>query len=395
MIRIAIDGNEANVKNRVGSNVYAFAIINELYKLTANRTNLEIVVLLANKKQNDLPKSRKNWHYMLIKPSKFWTQWALPIHLFLHQKDYQVLFTPSHYAPRISSVPYVSSVMDLAYLEFPDQFRPSDLLQLSNWTKYSVKRATKIITISKFSKKEISKHYHKASKDIVVAYPSFHFVESASNNAIRDFFKTIGLKNKYFLYLGTLQPRKNLIGLITAYEEFLRKIAAANLKSKNQKQKQLNPPDLVIAGKIGWLAQGILDRVQQSPFSEKIILTGFIEDKFKRALYQNASASFLLSFYEGFGIPALESMQAGTIPIVANNSSLPEVVGQAGLVVNPRDSHQISDAMLRIYQMPHKELLKYKTAMHRQTKKFNWRESAQVILKVLENNLLKQSKDEK
>lgn len=385
MIKIAIDGNEANVKNRVGSNTYAFAIISEFYNLTANRKNIDITILLSSKKLADLPPSRTNWRYMVIGPKKFWTQWALPIHLFLHQKDYQVFFTPSHYAPRISSVPYVSSVMDLAYLYYPEQFRPNDLLQLKNWTKYSVKSARKIITISKFSKKEIETHYKRQSKDIIVAHPSFHFQESAPIEELKAFFKEKQIKNKYFLYLGTLQPRKNILSVIGAYEEFLRKLAASNLKTKNKKTKKLIEPNLVIAGKIGWLADDILARVASSPAKNKIILTGFVEDKFKRALYQNATASLLVSLYEGFGIPALESMQAGTIPIVANDSSLPEVVGKAGFLVEAKDTHQISSAMLKVYQMPYKELLKYKTAMRRQAKKFDWQESAKIILKVLEH----------
>lgn len=385
MIRIAIDGNEANVQNRVGSNTYAFAIISELYKLTANRKNIDITILLSSKKLTDLPPSRTNWRYMVLGPRKFWTQWALPIHLFLHQKDYQVLFTPSHYAPRISSVPYVSSVMDLAYFHYPEQFRPNDLLQLKNWTKYSVKNARKIITISKFSKKEIEKHYGRQSKDIIVAYPSFQLPPSAPVEELKTFFKEKQIKNKYFLYLGTLQPRKNIIAITGAYEEFLRKFAATNLKTKHKKTQVLVEPNLVIAGKIGWLADDILARVASSPYKNKIILTGFVEDKFKRALYQNATASLLVSLYEGFGIPALESMQAGTIPIVANNSSLPEVVGKAGFLIDAKDTHQISDAMLKIQQMPYKELLKYKTAMRRQAKKFDWQESAKIILKVLEH----------
>lgn len=385
MIKIAIDGNEANVKNRVGSNTYAFAIISELYKLTAVRKSFDITVLLSNKKLADLPKTRENWHYMVIGPAKLWTQWALPIHLLLHQKDYQVFFTPSHYAPRISSVPYISSIMDLAYLHYPEQFRSKDLLQLKSWSKYSVRNARKIITISRFSKKEIEKYYHRSNKDVIVAYPSFQFTDSAPIEEAREFFRANKIKNKYFLYLGTLQPRKNLIGLIAAYEEFLRKLAAYNLKTKKKNQKYLNEPDLVIAGKIGWLAEDILDRIANSPFKEKIILTGFVEEKFKRLLYQNAIASLLLSFYEGFGIPALESMQSGTIPIVANNSSLPEVVGQAGFLVKDNDPHEISSVMMDIYQMPHKELLKYKTAMRRQVKKFDWQQSAKIILKTLEN----------
>lgn len=385
MIKIAIDGNEANIKNRVGSNTYAFAIISEIYKITANRKNIDITILLANKKLEDLPKTRENWHYMVIGPKKFWTQWALPIHLFLHKNDYKIFFTPSHYAPRVSSIPYISSIMDLAYLHYPKQFRSNDLMQLKSWTKYSVKNARKIITISKFSKREIEKHYHRLSKDIVVAYPAAQLPKSASFEESKDFFKKNNLKNKYFLYLGTIQPRKNIVAVIAAYEEFLRKLAAYNLKVKSKSYRKIKEPDLVIAGKIGWLADDIIKRINESPFKEKIILTGYIEDKFKKAIYQNAICSLLLSFYEGFGIPALESMQMGTIPIVANNSSLPEVVGQAGFLVKEDNVHEVSQAMMKIYQLPQKELAKYKSAMNRQIKKFEWQQSAKIILKTLEN----------
>ena len=111
MLKIAIDGNEANVQNRVGSNVYAFKLIEEIYKLTAKRKNVDITILLSTLKVSDLPPKRKNWRYLVVSPRKFWTQWALPIHLFLHKNDYDLLFTPGHYAPRIAAIPYVSSVI--------------------------------------------------------------------------------------------------------------------------------------------------------------------------------------------------------------------------------------------------------------------------------------------
>ncbi len=378
--RIAIDANEANVINRVGSNNYAFAILQELYILTSKRKNLDVTILLSSPKVADLPKARANWRYMVIKPATLWTKWALPIHLLLHRRDYQIFFTFSHYGPQISSVPYVSSVMDLAYLHYPEQFKPTDLLKLRDWTARTVKFAKKVVTISQFSKQEIVKHYHRQSKDVVVAYPSFVFAKSAEYQHSREFFAKHKLQSNYFLYLGTLQPRKNIIGLIEAYEECARKLAGANLK-RSRPQKI---PQLVIAGKLGWLTTELQERIKRSPFADKIITTGFVADEFKRALYQHAVASLLLSFYEGFGIPPLESMQAGTIPIVANNSSLREVVGQAGFLVDEKNSHQISDAMIKVLTLSHKEKLKYKTAMRRQVAKFSWEKSARIVLETLE-----------
>lgn len=379
--RLAIDANEANVTNRVGSNNYAFALLQELYTLTSKRKNLDLTILLSGPKVADLPPARSNWRYMVVGPATLWTKWALPIHLFLHRSDYRAFLTFSHYAPHISSVPYISSVMDLAYLHYPEQFRPLDLLKLRDWTARSVKFAHKVLTISKFTKQEIIKHYRRESKDIVLAYPSSVLGPSASPAQTRAFWEQHRLGRHYFLYLGTLQPRKNLIGLVEAYEEFVRKLAAWQLKQKGRHQ---TIPDLVIAGKLGWLTTELQERIQRSPVAKQIILTGFVADQYKRPLYQQASASLLLSFYEGFGMPPLESMQAGTIPIVANNSSLPEVVGSAGILVDEHNSHQISDAMLKVYQLSPKAKAKYKTAMRRQVSKFSWAKSAHTLLETLE-----------
>ena len=140
-IHIAIDANEANVKNRVGSNVYAYQIIKQLELQTRANSNYQFSILLSNQPVLDLPKQRADWRYKIIKPTKLWTQWALPIHLFLNKKNYNVFFTPGHYAPRLCSIPYISSVMDLGFLKFPKQFKKSDLIQLKAWTKYSVKKA--------------------------------------------------------------------------------------------------------------------------------------------------------------------------------------------------------------------------------------------------------------
>ena len=190
-LRLAIDANEANVAQPVGSNVYALRLIQELYQLCKKSSRYQVTVLLAAHRIADLPAPRANWRYVIVTPRKFWTQWALPIHLSLHRHDYDVFFTPGHYAPRFSSVPYISSVMDLAYLHFPQQFRPLDLWQLTNWTKYSVHRAQQILTISQFSKTEIVKHYQLPAKNITVAYPASSLAKAASQANFKAFLKNI------------------------------------------------------------------------------------------------------------------------------------------------------------------------------------------------------------
>ena len=377
MISLAIDANEANVANRVGSNVYAFHILTELAKLISHDPQVKATVLLAQPPLSDLPKENDSWHYRVVTPAKFWTQFALPLYLYQHKTKFDLFYTPGHYAPRWCAIPYVSSVMDLAFLHFPDQFKTSDLIQLKNWTNYSVRHAQKIVTISEFSKQEIINAYQRGQDDIVVAYPSSSFPDENTFSQTKNSLKKLKINKPYFLFIGTLQPRKNLITLIKAYELFC---------EEQKKIKSAKPvPVLVLAGKIGWLAQPILDSINNSTVKEQIILTGFVPDSIKVSLYQNALATILVGLYEGFGLPALESMQFQTLPIVSNNSSLPEVVDQAGILVNPHKSANISQGLMKAYNLSALNQAQFNKRMKEQVAKFSWQKSAQKIYQLLLN----------
>ena len=385
-LKLAIDGNEANVTNRVGSNVYAFEVLKQLYKLTADKKKFTCTILLARPAVSDLPKARNNWHYQIIKPSRFWTQWALPLHLFWQQKNYDLLFTPSHYAPRLSPIPYVSSVMDLAFLQFPDQFTKHDLFQLKHWTRYSVKRAQKIITISQFSKQAIHDVYQKPLTEIVVAPPAVGSFPSYLPLRWKAFLRKHKIeKNNYFLYLGTLQPRKNLLTLVESFEAFYRSQAASQLKKKTACSTPANLPQLVIAGKIGWLAEELQARIKQSALQEQIILTGFVSEELKKPLYENAISTVLIGLYEGFGIPPLESLSVGTLPIVSSATSLPEVVGDAGLIVDPLDQTAISQALEKAWCIPPSKRQQLVHKMKKQADKFSWKKTGKIILKTIQD----------
>lgn len=384
-LHIAIDGNEANVSNRVGSNVYAFELIAALEKLLKD-TPHKVTVLLSSRAIDDLPKSRKGWKYQVFGPKKFWTQWALPMHLLAQKDSYDVLFTPGHYAPRVSAVPYVSAVMDTAYIEYPDQFTTQDRTQLTNWTSYSVKRAKKIIAISEFTKKSVIKNYHVKPEKIEIVYPAVQELsESLSSEDTKAFFKEHQISTPYILFVGTLQPRKNVETIIEAFEQFSRKVASSNLKlkQKNNIKNAKELPKLVLAGKVGWLADKILKRVEESPFRSRIILPGFISDQQKKALYQNAVCNVLMGIHEGFGIPPLEAMKYGTVPVVAKATSLPEVVGEAGYIVKPFDVKELADTFMTILNLSRKEVAIQRKLAREQAAKFSWERSAKKTLEIL------------
>ena len=194
--------------------------------------------------------------------------------------------------------------------------------------------------------------------------------------------------DKYLLSLSTLQPRKNLVKLIEAFNKIsLQLDNNSRIFSRGRRTRisQVHELKLLIAGKMGWLAGEIMQTAENSPFKKNIIFTGFINNKEKRVLFENSLASLSISPYEGFGIPALEALQYGSIPIVANNSSLTEVVGQAGILVNPHDLNSIASGIETVLQFSAKKRAEYKKLGRDQIKKFSWGKSAQTILETLEH----------
>lgn len=377
---IGIDGNEANVQNRVGSGQYGFELICQFAKI---KTEHNFLVYLKNKPVADLPKEKRNFKYLVFGPKKFWTQLALPVKLFFQKPRPDIFFTPTHYAPRFSTVPIVVTIFDLSFIHYPEMFRKQDLYQLRNWTKYSVKKATKIITISESSKEDIVKYYKIARDKIVVIYPGV-----GENFAPQPIEKIDSVKKKYkitedyILYVGTIQPRKNLIGLIKAFNSLMHN--SEWRPSLSASQLSIQNFQLVIAGRKGWLYDEIFEKVRELKLENKVIFTDFIPTEDLPVLYSGARVLVNVSLWEGFGIPVLEAMACSTPVVVSNTSSLPEAVGEAGLLVNPANVNDVALVLARVLNMPQQEYENLKKKSVQQAKKFSWGKCAKVTLKVLE-----------
>ncbi len=361
---IAIDGNEANVEKRVGVNRFAFEVLWGIY--TTAGKSLKFLIFLSEKPKRDLPPETDWWQYEVFGPKRFWTWTGLVKRLYLGKPKPDVLFSPSHYGPAFSPIPFVISIMDLGFLQQAQQFTKKDFYQLKHWTKRSVKKASKIISISEFTKKDIVKTYGIDSEKVIVAHPGYK-----RHQALNAKHQTPNIPSDYILFLGTLKPSKNIEGLIKAF------------KILNTKYSILNT-NLVIAGKKGWLYQSIFEKVKKLGLRDRVIFTGFVSDEEKEVLIKRAKAFIMPSFWEGFGIPILEAMAAGTPVVCSDRGALPEVVGDAAILVNPENPEDIANGIYKVLndESIHRNLVK---KGKERIKLFSWGKCSKIILTTLIN----------
>jgi glycosyltransferase involved in cell wall biosynthesis len=355
---IGVDANEANRRQRVGSNQFAFKILWQLYRQDKNNHYL---VYLKQAPLQDLPRPRENWHYLVLRPGFFWTQWRLPLALFLGSLRPRIFLSLGHYAPRFSPVPTLICIMDLAFLKFPKQFLKQDLYKLRIWTRRSAQNASHVFTISQHSKKDIIKHYQLTPSKITVVYPGIEspwFVSSRLPQA-----------SEYLLYLGTLQPRKNLFNLIKAY---------ASLPAPYSRLQ------LVIAGKKGWLYHDLYQLVHALQLKKRVRFTGFVKNKQLPQLIRQARLFILPSFYEGFGIPVLQAMASQTLVLVSRNSSLKEIVKTTGVYIEaPFGAEEIKQGIIRALSLPEAKQEQLLSQAQKRARLFSWEKAAQKILGVI------------
>lgn len=368
-MNIWIDGYEANVNQRLGSGQVAAGLLKGLYDLDKKNN---YTICLPNDPMGDLPKETKTWKYKIIKPKIFWSKIALPFALFKAKDKPDLIFSPTHYIPQFSPVKRIGMIFDLSFLHFPESFNKKDLIQLKVGSKFTVINSNKIITISNFSKKDILKNYGISKEKVVVAYPgydknTYKRIPKEKVSEILDKFKII---SPYIVFIGTLQPRKNLIRLMDA----VAKIEDLNLVVIGKFKGQ---------GKEGWMYDDILERPKKLKIEERVIFTGYIPSEEIVALLNGATCFVLPSLWEGFGIPVVEAMACGTPVVVSNVSSLPEVVGKAGLLIDPKSTDQIEQA-IRVY-LTDKKIRDKKTKFGlEQVKKYSWEKMAKKVLEVFQ-----------
>lgn len=367
---IGIDGNEANVKNRVGVNKYAFEILKGIHKLLPQNSDLIVYVYLKSKPIADMPSDNKRFQYKVLSGGKVWVLTKLMPYLLTTSDKPDVFFSPSHYLPPFATMPMVCSIMDLGYLEFSAQFTKYDFWQLKYWTAISIKRSKAVLTISNATKKDIVRLYTGSKDKVTVTYPGvdeYLTTKKISDTQINRVKKKYSIVKDYILYLGTLKPSKNVEGLIKGF---------ATLENRSDLQ-------LVISGKKGWLYESIFEKVKELNLERKVVFTDFVDEDEKLALIKGAKAFVLPSFWEGFGLDVLTAFALGVVVIASNVGSLPEVVSNAGVIVNPNDVNSIVKGIEKVLEMNKKDYNGLVSKGKAQMKQFSWTKASQQTIETL------------
>jgi glycosyltransferase involved in cell wall biosynthesis len=293
---------------------------------------------------------------------------ALELELRLRPVDVlHVQFT----APLFCPVPVIATIHDLAFEHMPETFTRRGSLQLKFTVRRTAKRAARIATVSEYSRQDLIKTYKLPPEKVVVTHNGIGPIFSpqpASSAEAQKLHHRFGIERDFILAVGSLQPRKNLVRLIRAY---------AKLRSR---QDGFNH-QLVIVGRKLWLADEIFAEAKRQEWGRDVILTGYVPDEDLPAFYRAARAFVYPSLFEGFGIPPLEAMACGTPVVTSNTSSLPEVAGDAALLINPYDEQDLASALIRIVNDEKlRALLRERGFV--QSKKFTWRNAAEKTLQL-------------
>ncbi|MBN1566000.1 MAG: glycosyltransferase family 4 protein [Anaerolineae bacterium] len=362
-LTIAIDASRTTTARRTGTENYALQLIRALLALD---TPHQFRLYFRDTPPPDLFPDQPHVIRRVIPWARVWTHtrfaWAL------RQDRPDVTFVPAHTLPVWLPGPAVVTVHDLGYVYFPEAHLPFARRYLAWSTRYSVRRASRIIADSLATAKDVAAHYGANSNKITVIYPGVDESLAPVTNpaALAAVRQKYGLPARYLLFLGTLQPRKNIARIVQAYAQWQQ--ASAGIYADVA---------LVLAGQQGWLYDP-----HWTSGVEGVILPGYVDDQDVAALYSGALALLFPTLHEGFGFPVLEAMRCGTPVITSTTSSLPEVAGDAALLVNARQTDEIAAAIARVVS---DDTLRANLIAkgHQQTTSFTWAQAAQHTLNVL------------
>lgn len=375
-MKIAFDAQLLFEKQKTGIGWTADYVIKNIIKECDNneyylnyfslRSNEEKERLIHTYKELGYKVNKCGWFHNVIY-RRIWNSIPIPYNLFFRQNNQITQFFNYDIPPGVKGKA-VTFIYDMVYKAYPHTVNKKTMKMLDYNLKKTCMRADHIITISEFSKREIIK-YMKVPSDKISIMPCgvdlsiYH--PNYTKKEIDRVKKKYNIENDYMLYLGTLEPRKNIERLVEAYSIL--------------KRNMCTPPKLVLAGKKGWLYDTIFKKIELYRLKEDIIFTDYVENEDVPILLNGANIFIFPSIYEGFGLPPLEAMACGTPVIVSNEASLPEIVGDAGYLVNP---YSIEELVYAMEHLINNESLRenFRSRGLERAEKFTWNQSINKLM---------------
>jgi len=366
---IAIDASKATKKFLSGTEYYTQEIIKGI--VIASSTNDNITLYSKDPIGNILGDLPAHVHNQVLKrPSRLWTQVRLSWETFVRPS--RALFIPAHTIPIITRSPIVTTLHDLGFKHYPELYPRHELFYHNFSMNMAVRRAKKIIAISEFTKQDILKWYPFCNAEkITVVHHGYN------KNRFAPLKQTDSLKfrnkyDKYILFIGRLEEKKNVLGMVKAF--------ALLRKERSVRHK------LVLAGRAKFGFGKVEEYINTLPADIKkdIVITGYVSDDDLPVLLREADIFLFTTFFEGFGMPILEAFASGVPVVASNTTSIPEVAGNAALLVDPNKTLDIASACSKIINQPHikKKLIRDGLARCHQ---FSWEKAGAKTFEVIKD----------
>ena len=366
-MKIGIDSRPLREEKTSGIPAY----VRNLLKSLADLDQKNDYVLYAHK---DFPFTTSNPRWSkrsgaLTRYGTIWMQLELP--LWLKEDQIDIFWGTQHTLPLLmpKRIKTVLTMHDLVHLIFPDTMKAKNYIINKLVIPPSIARSNALVAISHWTLNDVKKHFYPKNKIMKVTHLGIgkNFHPRDASQAQKRVKEELNLQTPYILTVGTFEPRKNIIGTFHAFEMIADQI----------------PHRLVIVGQKGWKNEATFREMKQSKYWPRVHIVGFVPDELLPDVYSSADLFLFPSLYEGFGIPPLEAMACG-VPVVASNvSSIPEVVEDAAILVNPNNIAEMSQHILDLLQNRSLRDRMVKKGLE-QIKKFTWTKTAHAMMEVFD-----------
>ena len=362
-MRIGLDGIPlASTKTGIGH--YTFELSSALAAVdTHDEFELISPVPFDSSPFEDVPPNLRK-----VEAAKRKSWWLFGLPLYIRRQSLALFHGTNYEIPMWNKCPTVLSIHDLSLLLYP-QTHLNHLVRRARFRLPLMARfATKVITATECVKREIVEHLQvDPAKIAVTPYAPRHTFRPLPRAETDQVRTRLGIEETFILFVGTIEPRKNLITLLRAFAEVIQNTGLR--------------PQLVIAGQKGWLMDEISTYVNSESLSDRILFTGYVSDRDLRALYSSCAVCVYPSLYEGFGFPPLEAMSCGAPVIVSDIPVLHEVIGEAAVRVPPLDVQRMAESLVEMLQDKGKRTYFSEAGLNR-AGQFTWENTARLTLDV-------------